>query len=199
MVNGIRFDRNLAAVGRHGGWVLLALLFILAALGTGMAAVGTVWTTAAQREKETELLFVGEQYRRAIESYRRRGPGAEKPYPASLEDLLEDRRFPMPVRHLRRLYPDPITGRTEWGLVRDGQGGIIAVYSLSEGRPIKQSGFAAAQEGFEAASSYREWVFRARVAEQPAAGTEAGEAVPAQLARRPSPPRSANVGASVAP
>ncbi len=199
MVIRLRRDRSLAGGGHQGGWVLLALLFILAALGAGMAAVGTVWTTTAQREKEAELLFVGEQYRRAIESYQRHSPGAEKPYPPSLADLLQDRRLPMPVRHLRRLYPDPITGRPEWGLVRDAQGGIVGVYSLSEGRPIKQTGFAAAQEGFEAASSYREWVFRARVAEQPAAGTEADEAIPAQPAQRPRPARPAGVGASAAP
>lgn len=199
MVSGIRFDRGRAAGRFQGGWVLLALLFILAALGTGMAALGTMWTTAAQREKETELLFVGEQYRRAIESYQRRGPGAERPYPPSLEVLLQDARFPMPVRHLRRLYPDPMTGRPEWGLVRDDQGGILGVYSLSEGTPMKTAGFAPAQEGFEAATSYREWVFKARVAEQPAAGTGAGEAVPAQPGQRPRPARPAGVGAGAAP
>lgn len=157
--------------------MLLALLFILAALGAGMAAVGTVWTTVAQREKEAELLFVGEQYRRAIESYQRQGPGAEKPYPPSLEALLQDQRFPMPVRHLRRLYPDPMTGRTEWGLVRDERGGIVGVHSLAEGAPLKTAGFAPDQTGFEQATSYREWVFKARLTEQHATGDAAeGEA-----------------------
>jgi type II secretory pathway pseudopilin PulG len=187
----------LLAPAREGGWVLLALLFILAVVGTGMAAVGTVWTSVAQREKEAELLFVGEQYRRAIESYQRRGPGAEKPYPPSLEELLQDRRFPMPVRHLRRLYPDPMTGRPEWGLVRDAQGGITGVYSLAEGTPMKTAGFTPLQEGFEGASSYRDWVFKARPPEQPAdqaAQTEGGNA--AATSPRPRRPPGAKPAAA---
>lgn len=175
--------------------MLLALLFILAALATGMAAVGTVWTTVAQREKEAELLFVGEQYRRAIESYQQRGPGSEKPYPPSLEALLQDPRFPMPVRHLRRLYPDPMTGRPEWGLVRDAQGGIVGVHSLGEGAPIKTAGFTAIQEGFESASSYRDWVFKARQLEKPAAETGDARREPAQGQSMPRPrPVPATVG-----
>lgn len=154
--------RTAGATFTQRGWVLLALLFMLAALGAGMAALGTVWTTVAQREREAELLFVGEQYRRAIESYQQRGPGSEKPYPPSLEALLQDRRFPMPVRHLRRLYPDPMTGRPEWGLVRDAQGGIVGVYSLSDAQPLRTTGFTPQQEGFAEASTYRDWVFRAQ-------------------------------------
>lgn len=173
--------------------MLLALLFILAALGAGMAAVGTLWTTVAQREKEAELLFVGEQYRRAIESYQLRGPGSEKPYPPTLEALLEDRRFPMPVRHLRRLYPDPMTGRPEWGLVRDAEGGIVGVHSLAEGVPMKTAGFSPDQEGFEAATSYREWVFKARASAQQAAEAESTDrqAAAGQRAPRARPSRGA--------
>lgn len=191
MVKVRRLCRTEAIGATQGGWVLLALLFILAALGTGMAAVGTVWSTVAQREKEAELLFVGEQYRRALESYQRHGTGAEKTYPPSLEALLQDRRFPMPVRHLRRLYPDPMTGRPEWGLVRDAQGGIVGVHSLAEGAPLKTAGFAPHQAGFEEAASYREWVFRARPTEQIATGEAAeGEAATSgQPARRPPPAR----------
>lgn len=184
MVIGFRPYRVLADGRCDGGWVLLALLFVLAALGTGMAAVGTVWTTAVQREKEAELLFVGEQYRRAIESYQRRGTGAEKPYPPSLEALLLDQRFPMPVRHLRRLYPDPMTGRPEWGLIRDAQGGIIGVYSLAAGKPLKRAGFGPAQEGFESAASYQDWVFKARSTQN---ASTSDEAAGSRATRQPTP------------
>ncbi len=185
MVNAIRRQPG-RATACQGGWVLLALLFILAALGTGMAALGTVWTTVAQREKEAELLFVGEQYRRAIESYQRRGEGPARPYPPSLEELLQDRRFPMPVRHLRRLYPDPMTGRAEWGLVRDTQGGIVGVHSLGEGAPLKVSGFGPHQADFAGSASYRDWVFRARPPEKAAGQDGPRERVTGGV--RPTPP-----------
>lgn len=151
---------------------MLALLFLLAVLGTGMAALGTVWTTAVQREKEAELLFIGAQFSRALESYHRLSPGPERSYPQTLEALVLDPRFPMPVRHLRRIYADPMTGVPEWGLIRDAQGGIIGVHSLSEGTPYKQAGLAPGQEGFAEAASYRDWVFKAKAEPSPATTTE---------------------------
>lgn len=145
------------------GFTLLAVLFLVAVLGVGLAALGTAWETAARREKEAQLLFVGGQYRRAIQSYYQATPGGTKSYPPRLEDLLLDRRFPHTVRHLRRLYADPITGRTAWGLVKEG-GGIKGVYSLSPRRPLKQARFAADNKAFEGKPRYGDWVFSASVA-----------------------------------
>ena len=96
--------------------------------------------------------------------------------PKDLAALLEDVRYPKPLRHLRRLYPDPITGTPEWGVVRDGDG-IAGVYSLSDASPIKQAGFVPAYENFNGRSSYRDWVFaftvprRAPLLPAPAPGT----------------------------
>ncbi|MDD3529727.1 MAG: type II secretion system protein [Gallionellaceae bacterium] len=140
------------------GFTLIGLLFLVAGLGVGMAALGTVWQTAAQREKEKELLFAGTAYRRAIASYWRASPGLPR-LPATLDELLLDPRFPHVVRHLRRRYADPMTGGPEWGLVRDAAGGIVGVYSLSERRPLKAAGFASELAAFEDAGSYRDWVF----------------------------------------
>lgn len=163
------------------GFTLLAVIFLVAVLGVGMAALGTVWETASRREKETQLLFVGDQYRRAIESYYRATPGGVKQYPRSLEDLLLDRRFPNIVRHLRRLYPDPLTGGTDWGLVKEGEG-ISGVYSLSEGRPMKQGGFSKDYEVFEGAEDFVDWRFVAIQeqvqARQAAPGTKAAATSP---------------------
>jgi type II secretory pathway pseudopilin PulG len=146
-------------VARQRGIVLLALLFILALVGVGMGALGTNWRLWAQREKEAQLLFVGGEFARAIQSYRQRGPGADKRGPGALADLLEDHRFPYVVRHLRRIYPDPVTGRVDWGLVRDAQGNIAGVYSPSDAAPLKVAGFPAAYAAFEGKSHYRDWVF----------------------------------------
>ncbi len=149
------------------------MLFVVAALGVGMAALGTLWSTVAKREKEAQLLFVGDQFRLAIESYRQRTPGGLKQYPRSLEDLLEDKRFPMTVRHLRRLWRDPLTGQAVWGLVRDADR-ITGVHSLAEGAPMKQAGFPSDYAQFEGQSSYQGWVFAARPEEGEGSSTGEG-------------------------
>lgn len=145
-------------IGRQTGFTLLGLLFLVAVLGVGLAALGTVWETVNQREKEAELLFVGDQYRRALASYNRLGPGGEKHYPRKLEDLLRDPRFPNTVRHLRRLWTDPISGGG-WVLVRDVEGGIQGVHSPSDKVPRKTANFPGEDAAFEGAGSYADWVF----------------------------------------
>jgi type II secretory pathway pseudopilin PulG len=150
-----------AGFGRERGFTLLWALFFAVALGIGMAALGNVWHTLAVREREQELIFVGDQYRQAITAFRRAAPGGQGRYPTSLAELLADPRFPNTVRYLRKPYPDPITGSKTWGLVTDPAGGVTGVYSLSEAQPFKTAGFPAADKDFAGKSSYREWVFSA--------------------------------------
>ena len=141
------------------GVVLLAVLVAMALLAIALMGAIDVWTVSRQREREQELLFVGDQYRQAIRHYHLAAPGGrQRGYPPSIDVLLEDDRFPVPVRHLRRAYADPITGKPEWGLLRAGDQ-ILGVYSLSEARPIKQAGFPAADQSFTDAESYKDWVF----------------------------------------
>ncbi len=123
------------------GFSYLVLLFAVAIAAAGLAGTGIVWHTAQQREKEAELLFIGNQYRAAIASYYLRTPGNLRRYPAALEELVKDPRFPMTVRHLRKLYRDPFTGTTEWGLIAAPGGGIMGIYSKSETAPLKRAGF----------------------------------------------------------
>jgi len=148
---------------REQGFTYLAALFAVAILGGGLALVGEVWETSAKREKEAELLFAGDQYRKAIERYFLSG---QRQYPRSLEDLLKDSRRPGTVRYLRRLYPDPLTGK-EWGLVKAPDGGILGVHSLSQERPLKVAGFRARDAAFEGAQKYSEWKFVHALPAQP--------------------------------
>lgn len=122
-------------------------MFLLATLGVGLAAMGVLWEITSRRQKEMELLFVGDQYRRAIQSYYQATLGTRKQYPKSLTDLLEDHRFPAMVRHLRRLYVDPMTASHEWGLVLK-DGGIAGVHSQGQGEPFKKSGFSKRDASF---------------------------------------------------
>lgn len=141
------------------GFTYLTVLFAVAAIGVGLAGFGEIWSRARQREKEQELLWVGNQFREAIGLYYQRTPGAAKRYPEKLDDLLLDRRYLNVQRHLRRMYADPMTGDRAWGLVTAPGGGIMGVYSLSPGNPVKAAGFRTADPGFAKGTKYSDWRF----------------------------------------
>ncbi len=137
------------------GFTYIGVLAAIIVMGAILGATVEVWHTSIQREKERELLFVGNQFRQAIWHYHRDG----KAYPLSLEDLLKDPRQPNIKRYLRKIYHDPITQGTEWGLVLNDRGEIIGVHSLSETQPIKVAGFFLANKDFEDATKYSDWIF----------------------------------------
>jgi type II secretory pathway pseudopilin PulG len=152
---------------RERGFTYIAILLAVALHGAVLAAVGVVWSNAQKREREAQLLFVGNEFRKAIRSYASSGGGAGT-LPESLEDLLRDPRTPALKRHLRRIYADPMTGKAEWGLVRSPEGkGIIGVYSLSEEPPLKTGNFTEADKEFEGKASYAEWKFSFRPVQAP--------------------------------
>jgi type II secretory pathway pseudopilin PulG len=158
--------------GRSSGFTYVWLLVALAIMAIGLAAVGELASTAAKREREAELLFAGNQIAGAIVAYRASSPGAPQ-YPQKLEDLLADNRYPNVRRYLRRVYPDPMTGRPDWGLMRGPGGGIVGLYSQSTARPLKIANFPPEYESFAGATSYAEWRF------VPAAGGAAPAKPPA--------------------
>ena len=141
------------------GFTYLGLLFGVAAMGTVLAATAEVWHTAQQREKERELLFVGDQFRQAIAQYYVNSPGTANRYPRRLEELLKDPRQLVPQRYLRKIFVDPITGNRKWGLVNNAEGAIIGVYSLSENAPLKTGNFSLSDKDFPSASRYSDWKF----------------------------------------
>jgi type II secretory pathway pseudopilin PulG len=173
----------------QAGFTLLGLLFLVAGLGVAMAALGTVWNTAAQREKERDLLFVGDQYRRAVESFWQMPlpVGTPRRLPQDVGELLKDPRFPNTVRHLRRAWRDPMTGQAEWGLLEEPDGGISGVYSLSEAKPFKSGNFPPEYAQFKDAKSYRDWVFRFDVEKALREAGRGGEGTPPPAANAPPP------------
>lgn len=112
---------------------------------------------------EAELLLIGEEFNSALRRYKENSSNAQLSFafhgPAELSELTCDTRSGRLVRHIRKIYADPLTGRADWGVVRDDQGFILGVYSLAAGKPIKQEGFSPTQAGFRGAESYRDWVF----------------------------------------
>jgi len=141
---------------RQAGFTYIGLMFAIAVLGITLATVGVVWSTQIRRDKEAELLWVGDQYRAAIGRYR--GFGGQ--LPMALADLVEDPRVPLPRRFLRRVYPDPMTGKADWMLIMaPGGTGIVGVASSSQDKPIKQANFSAVDAPFEDAQCYCDWKF----------------------------------------
>lgn len=147
--------------GRMQGFTFIGLLAIVSAMGVALMAVGEVWSFAQKREKEQALLFIGGQFRQAIKSYYLHTPDSAKlrQYPMSLEDLLKDPRYPSTQRYLRKIYLDPFTNTPEWGVLKNPNGGIYGVYSLSTEMPAKKENFRPADKSFEGKSKYSEWVF----------------------------------------
>ncbi|MEO8007876.1 MAG: type II secretion system protein [Betaproteobacteria bacterium] len=142
----------------RNGFTYVGVLILIALMGIALAGIGMVWSTQKKRENERELLFRGEQYRRAIGQYYERSPGA-KQFPKSIDDLLLDPRYPSVRRYLRRPYADPMTGQAEWGLVTGPEGRVTGVFSMSKESPLKRSNFRSDYENFKSAERYSDWQF----------------------------------------
>ena len=140
-------------------WVMAAV----AILGVGLAAMGSLWSDDARREREQEALRIGRLYAEAIDSYYRASPGSAKLYPPSLEALLEDTRFVGTYRHLRRLYGDPLRPGQPWSVVRGADGRVRGVASTSEDAPLRQEPLDLGVVVLPAARKYSEWQFVPRI------------------------------------
>lgn len=143
----------------QGGFSYLIALFAVAVVALLSLRALEHQKTKEQRIKEEELLFVGLAYQNAIRAYYEGSPGSAKQYPAELSDLLFDGRATKIKRPLRRLYRDPITGSENWGLIRNADGNLIGVYSLSTEKPIKVGGFPKELQSLTGANRYQDWKF----------------------------------------
>jgi type II secretory pathway pseudopilin PulG len=137
------------------GSVFMGMLVTVAVVAVMLMEVGTLWSSVLQRERELELLARGNEIRRAIGLYYAAG----NTFPKSLEDLVLDRRQPTIKRYLRRVYTDPLTGTTDWGVVAGPGETIMGVFSQAEGIPFKQGNFSVINQRFTGQGSYQGWVF----------------------------------------
>jgi type II secretory pathway pseudopilin PulG len=80
------------------GYAMAALLVAMAVMAVLMSVALPVWRHEAQREKEEELIWRGQQYIRAIRLFQRR----TQTFPTSIDMLVQG-------RYLRKKYKDPIT------------------------------------------------------------------------------------------
>ncbi|BAX60336.1 hypothetical protein [Burkholderia stabilis] len=181
-----RAMRGRPRAARQRGLVLLALLIALMLMSIALAGALDVWSLQRRREDERQLLFAGDQYRRAIVRYYR----LARAYPQTVDDLLDDNRFVKPAHHLRRAYPDPITGQNDWAFLwRDDR--FYGVYSNSDQATVKRAGFPLRYMDFEGEETYRKWKFLylapgLSLPASDAAPVSASAAAPAQAASFPS-------------
>lgn len=110
----------------------LGVLFLVVAIAVSLGVVTQNEDTALKREKEQDWLFIGKQYQQAITSYYQQSPSGLKAFPSKIEDLLRDKRFIAPVRHLRKAYTDPMNNQANWVLMLNQENQIIGVYSASQ-------------------------------------------------------------------
>lgn len=152
-----------------GGFAYMLLLVAVAIVAVGGAAALQLGASVARRDAEQALLLTGYEFERALRGYAGLATNVRPPLalavypgvpgPRSLDELLKDTRVPGIRRYLRRIYDDPLTGKSQWGVIRDPEGFIVGVYSLADGVPIKQDGFEIDHAHFARASSYSAWVF----------------------------------------
>jgi type II secretory pathway pseudopilin PulG len=144
---------------RQKGFTFIVLLMVFAVMGITLAAIAPLWHQVQQREKERELLFIGQQYILAIRQYYESSPGGAKQYPPTIQALILDDRQLAIRRYLRRPYRDPLTNTTQWGVILAPEGGIMGIYSLAPGTPIKQANFPFQLGWSDKLESYADWRF----------------------------------------
>lgn len=138
------------------GFTYVGLLVVIVLIGLMLSAAGEVVATTARRERETQLLWIGHQYRAAIGRYW----SHRRTYPQALQELLGAvPDAPLQVRYLRRLYPDPMTNAVDWVLVPAPSGGIMGVTSSSRRAPLKTGHFDDVDREFADATTYGDWRF----------------------------------------
>ena len=121
--------RRRAVPRRHageGGFALLLVFLMAAAIGITLWAELPRVAIQSQRAKEQMLMERGEQFKRAIQLYVRANKGTR--YPADIDDL--DRGYNN-LRFLRHRYKDPLTGKDEWRIIHM-VGGVLTDSLLSK-------------------------------------------------------------------
>jgi type II secretory pathway pseudopilin PulG len=143
----------------QAGFTYVGLLIFVAVLGAAATASLGAGSSLARRDAEAELLAIGLEYRAALKSYAEATPFGQPDAPKELAELLRDPRYPGVRRHLRRLYADPLTGLTDWGVVRDPGGRIVGIHSLSTAATLRRDNFPPGLEALNEAHRHDQWLF----------------------------------------
>src|SRR5580704_10357265 len=116
----------------ESGYILLAVLFMMALVLIALAVAAPRISADIQRDREDDLYHRGLQYKRAIKLYYRKFGS----YPASIDQLENTNN----IRFLRKRYTDPMTGKDDWKVIHFGQAHVKTLGLF--GQPIANSGTA---------------------------------------------------------
>jgi type II secretory pathway pseudopilin PulG len=110
---GLRAQRSLRRAGAQGvsGFTLVGVVVAIAILTILIAAVGPSIATILERDRETELIFRGKQYARAILAFQKRYGR----YPNDLKEMFKNR-----PRTIRQLWKDPMCNCDDWKVIIAG-------------------------------------------------------------------------------
>ncbi len=118
------------------GYVLVAVMFLLAILMLSLTVAAPRIKEALERDREVEATHRGKQYIRAIQLYYRKFHN----YPSSMDALMMTDN----VRFLRKKYVDPITGKDDWTPIHVGQNKVATSFGFFGaeigGTPISRTG-----------------------------------------------------------
>ena len=95
------------------GYILVAVMFMLAALVIAMSVAAPRIAASIQRDRELETMRRGKQYARAVKLYYKQFNA----YPSNVDALVQTNN----VRYLRKKYLDPTTGKDDWKPIPYGQ------------------------------------------------------------------------------
>lgn len=113
MTNRNPIRRKLSHKPSEAGYMMVAVIFLLAILVISLAVAAPRVKESIQRERELETMERGKQYIRAIQLYYRKFHA----YPPNMDALVKTQE----IRFLRKKYIDPTTGKDEWKPVMFGQ------------------------------------------------------------------------------
>ena len=117
-------------IRRDAGFSLATLIVLASVASILLAASIPAYQMRAQREREEELIFRGEEYVRAIQKYQRK----YNINPPTIDALLNTDG----IRFVRRQYKDPITGEDFRIITVNPDGSVVGsnTLNLAAGTPL---------------------------------------------------------------
>jgi len=182
------------------GYAILLVLFLVTLMLIATISVAPNILTQGRREKETEMIWRGKQYTRAIKLYYRK----TGKFPTSMDDLTKPKLGSL--RFMRQAYKDPMNKKDgEWRLIYVGPSGQL-IGSLKPPQTLQLSGLAgaggalpgtpAAQLGTQSAGQTAGQTFGQAVGQIFGNSGAAAKSAPSNSANQPNTASSANSGSS---